>query len=164
MIRLFRPTRPIELTEKKIEEFTKKYIETGNAVWKKAFIIKPLLQMTHNKCAYCECKLDIQGKSVTIDHFHCKSLYPEEVVSWDNLLPSCVHCNTNKGKLDTKEYHIIDPSKDNPKDYLYLSHYMIRSKDNSLTSKGRRTVDELQLNHRERLVWARIEIADNLIR
>ena len=116
-----------------------------------------------SKCAYCECRLDIQGRSTTIDNFHCKALYPEEVVSWDNLLPACIHCNANKGKIDTKRYSIIDPSKDNPKDYLYLSHYMIRSKDNSLNSKGRRTIEELQLNNRERLVWPRIEIADSLV-
>ena len=36
---------------------------------------------------------------------------------------------------------------------------MIKSKDNTIGSKGRLTVDQLELNHRDRLVTPRIKIA-----
>lgn len=39
---------------------------------------------------------------------------------------------------------------------------MIKSKDNTLESKGRLTIEQLELNHRERLVNPRIEIADKM--
>ncbi len=77
-------------------------------------------------------------------------------------MPSCSQCNSNKGTLDTYKTPIIDPSKDNPKDYLYLNHYLIRSKNNEIGSKGRLTVDRLDLNNRKRLVNPRIKIADEI--
>lgn len=39
---------------------------------------------------------------------------------------------------------------------------MIKSKDNAIGSKGRLTVDQLELNHRERLVTPRIKIASEM--
>ena len=56
----------------------------------------------------------------------------------------------------------MNPVEDNPREYLYLKHYMIKSKDNSLESKGRRTVEELELNHRERLLNPRLQIAETM--
>ena len=32
-----------------------------------------------------------------VEHFHPKSLYPNEVISWENLLPICKRCNSSKG-------------------------------------------------------------------
>ena len=39
-----------------------------------------MLEMSHGKCSYCECKLGIESKDVTIDHFLPKSENPDEVV------------------------------------------------------------------------------------
>lgn len=162
MIKLVRPDKPLELTEELEKELIKEYKETESAVWRKEYITKPLLEMSYNKCCYCETKLGTQGRAMQIEHFHYKNKYPEEVVSWENLLPSCSQCNSNKSTLDTYEEPILNPCVDNPKDFLYLKNYMIRSKDNKLRSKGRLTIDQLELNNRERLINPRIDIADKM--
>jgi len=159
MIKLIRPKKPSNLTMEVEEQLIKEYKKAGKSVWRKDYITTPLLEMSHNKCCYCETMLGEQAKPMQVEHYHCKDLYPDEVVKWENLLPSCSQCNSNKSTLDTYKTPIIDPSVDNPKDYLYLKYYMIKSKDNSLGSKGRLTVDQLELNHRERLVTPRIKIA-----
>ncbi len=162
MIKLTRPKKPSDLTAEVEKQLIKEFKETGKSVWRKGYITVPLSNMSHNKCCYCETMLGEQARPMQVEHYHCKDLYPDEVVKWQNLLPSCSQCNSNKSTLDTYETPIIDPSVDDPKDYLYLKNYMIKSKDNTLTSKGRLTIDRLELNHRERLVTPRIEVADKM--
>lgn len=160
MIKLIRPEKPCELTEEVEKELVKEFKENGKAVWRKSYIVEPLLAMSHNKCCYCETKLEVQARPVSVEHFHYKDEYPDEVVLWENLLPSCSQCNSNKGTHDTiKEGPILNPTIDNPKDYLYLKAFMIKSKNNEFGSKGRLTVDLLDLNNRERLINPRIKIA-----
>ncbi len=162
MIKLMRPEKPAELTEEKEQELITEYKETQREVWRKDYIVENLKQMSNNKCCYCETKLGTQGRALQVEHFHCKQRYPDEVVRWDNLLPACSQCNSNKGTIDTKKEPFLNPVEDNPREYLYLKHYMIKSKDNSLESKGRRTVEELELNHRERLLNPRLQIAETM--
>lgn len=161
MIKLIRPKKPEELTDEVKEKLTQEFKETKKPVWRKDYIIKALKSMSHEKCCYCEIKLGTQSRELQVEHFHYKDEYPDEVVDWDNLLPSCSQCNSNKGTYDTKkDAPIINPAEDDPKKYLYLKHYMIKSKDNDLESKGRVTVTLLDLNNRERLVNPRIQTAD----
>ncbi|MDD3253813.1 MAG: hypothetical protein PHV18_14795 [Lachnospiraceae bacterium] len=163
MIKLERPDKPSELTEEKEKELVQEFKDTERAVWRKDYITEPLFNMSHGKCCYCETVLGTQARPMNVEHFHCKEAYPNEVVTWDNLLPSCGQCNSNKGKHDTiKDGLIINPTIDNPKEYLYLKYFMIKSKDNQLGSIGRRTVELLDLNNRERLVNPRILIADTM--
>lgn len=162
MIKLIRPNKPSELTPEVEKQLIEEFRKTEKSVWRKDYITIPLLKMSHNKCCYCETMLGVQARPMQVEHYHCKDLYPDEVVTWENLLPSCSQCNSNKFTLDTKATPIIDPSVDDPKDYLYLKCYMIKSKDNTIGSKGRLTVDRLELNHRERLVTPRIKIASEM--
>ena len=159
MIKLTRPDKPSDLTTEVEKQLIKEYKEIGKSVWRKDYITTPLLEMSHNKCCYCETILGVQAKPMQVEHYHCKDLYPDEVVKWENLLPSCSQCNSNKSTLDTYETPIINPSVDVPKDFLYLKHYMIKSKDNTIGSKGRLTIEQLDINNRDRLVTPRIKIA-----
>ena len=161
MIKLTRPEKPEELTDEVKEKLTREFKETKKSVWRKDYIIKALKNMSHEKCCYCEIKLGTQSRELQVEHFHYKDEYPDEVVDWNNLLPSCSQCNSNKGTYDTKkDVPIINPAEDDPRDYLYLKNYMIKSKDNRLKSKGRITVSLLDLNNRERLTTPRIMTAD----
>lgn len=163
MIKLVRPEKPEELTDDKVRELTNKFIkDKTKAVWRENYIVESLNNMSHNKCCYCEILLTEQSREMHVEHFHYKDKYFNEVVMWDNLLPSCRQCNSNKGTTDTKSEPMIDPTKDNPKEYLYLNMYMIKSKDNSVNSKGKNTVEILELNNRERLVNPRIKISCRL--
>ncbi len=162
MIKLMRPDKPKEL-EKNETSLTEEYKKTGKSVWRKDYIVKALMEMSHNKCCYCETNLTTQVRNMEVEHYHFKDGYPDEVVSWENLLPSCRQCNSNKGTYDTiKDGDIIKPTDDDPRDYLYLHCFMIKSKDNALESKGRKTVDILDLNNRTRLVNPRIQIASEI--
>lgn len=160
MIKLNRLDKPSELTPEVEKQLIGEYKKTEKSVWKKDFITVPLLKMSHNKCCYCETILGVQARPMQVEHYHCKSLYPDEVVKWENLLPSCSECNSNKSTIDTYKTPLIDPSVDNPREYLYLKCFMIKSKDNNILSKGRLTVDKLDLNNQSKLVIPRIKIAN----
>lgn len=162
MIKLTRPDKPSELTNELESNLIQEYKKTEKAVWRKEFIVQSLLKMSHSKCCYCETKLETQARPMQVEHFHCKDKYPDEVVAWDNLLPSCSQCNSNKSTLDTYEEPILNPCVDDPREYLYLKNFMIKSKDNNLSSKGRLTIDQLELNNRERLINPRLDIADKM--
>lgn len=163
MIRLIRPDKPQKLAEQEVE-LTKKFeSDKTAAVWKKAFIQAPLLKMTHNKCSYCERLIGkTSGQDVHIDHFKCKDKYPDFVVEWNNLLPSCARCNRNKSNHDTVDQPIINPAEMNPKDYLFISKYRYCSKKAEEGSIGRRTLDVLMLNDSDDCCLPRFQLCNAL--
>ncbi len=158
MIKLTRPPKPVELTEEVQKQLTKKFIETKERVYAKDYIKDALMIMSHNKCAYCECNLTKESNYMEVEHFHDKDDYPDEVVEWKNLLPSCKHCNVNKGTHDTYDEPIIDPTKDDPKEHLYFKSYAIRGKDDF----GKLTVNVVDLNDTARLVMVRFKIGESI--
>ena len=158
MIKLTRPPKPVELTEEVQEKLTKKFIETKDRVYAVDYIKDALMIMSHDKCAYCECDLTKESNYMEVEHYHDKHDYPEEVVKWENLLPSCKHCNGNKSTHDTYDEPIIDPSKDNPKEHLYFKSYAIRGKDDL----GKITVEVIDLNDKLRLVRVRFDIGEEI--
>lgn len=57
-----------------------------------------LLTLYHNKCAYCEEKVE----ELHVEHFRPKKTYYWLAFSWDNLILACPTCNKKKGtKFDT---------------------------------------------------------------
>jgi uncharacterized protein (TIGR02646 family) len=115
MIKLQAVAKPLQLTNEKVKQLTAEYKQSEKAVWKKTYITQTLLLMSFDKCCFCETKLNEESKYLEVEHFHPKSLYPDEVVSWTNLLPICKRCNGKKWNHDTKLEPIIHPVKDNPK-------------------------------------------------
>ena len=161
MIRIERIEKPEELTDEVKKELTLQYKRTEDSVWNKSYIKKALLEMSHHKCAYCEMKLGEEGKYMQVEHFHCKKLYPDEVVDWDNLLPSCNRCNSNQGRHDTVAEPIIDPCIDNPAEYLYIENYRIKSRHQN--ELGKQTIEVLYLNESESLVLPRFKLGNTLL-
>lgn len=159
MIKLERGECPKEFTAEVCEELTKLYLENRDKdVWNSPKIKKPLkdalLEMSHHKCAYCECILNIEAKDVTIDHFLPKSTNPIRVVDWENLLPSCLRCNREKGDYEGK---IVNPCKDKPQDYIALdskSRYRLRGID--ATGIGKNTIVSIKLNDIQRVMVPRM--------
>jgi len=159
MIRLHPVPRPAKLTDDKVKELTERYQREQKSVWNEKFIKDALLKLSHGKCCYCECRVDSEGSYLEVEHFHPKSLYLQEVMVWENLLPACKRCNVHKRDHDTKQEPIIHPIQDEPQSHLSLRNYRLYSK----TSLGEKTIDVLDLNDRERLVEKRFEIGDNLL-
>lgn len=108
-----------------------------------------------HRCMYC---LDSHG--CDIEHFRPKSSYPKWMFKWNNLLLCCTECGRIKGSqfpLDGKRPMLIDPTKEEPWDYLDfdpITGNMTARFDlqaNDFFAKGQYTVSTLQLDRREAL-------------
>lgn len=156
MIKLDRTPQPVELTAKLQADLTAKFKKTGESVWNLKFIKNELLNFSSSKCCYCEANIKEESKYLEVEHFHHKDEYKDEVLEWDNLLPSCKKCNGTKNNHDTKIEPIIDPSSIDPKKHLKYWRYRIKGSDNL----GKLTVSVLKLNDQDRLVKKRFEIGN----
>ncbi len=105
------------------------------------------------KCIYCESYVDVTCYS-NIEHYHPKSLYPEETFSWDNLFVGCTMCNTPKNDFDTLNKPFIHPVKDDPEDYLTFDELNYSPKFSSGVSyeKAKNLIDACKLMERTALV------------
>lgn len=159
MIKIDRLTAPVELTDEVVAAKTAAFKSDHKlAVWRDSYIIKRLLEMSHSKCCYCECVVDEESKYMEVEHFHHKDQYEDEVVKWDNLLPSCKTCNVQKGAHDTIENPIINPTKQDPKDHLSFYCYQLRGK----TDLGKMTETVLDLNNSKHHSLPRYRIGDKM--
>lgn len=159
MIRLHRPPSPQELDSLTIAALTQEFIaDKTKSVWGKNYICDPLREMSHAKCAYCETKIDEESKYMEVDHFQHKDLYPQKVVEWSNLLPSCKKCNGSKGTHDVVADPIIDPSITDPRCHLKLHFYRFVWID----EKGKSTIETLTLNDQDRRVKPRFEVGEGV--
>lgn len=159
MIPLQQPPKPDYLTDEKVQELTNQYqLDAKNTVWNKPAIKEPLLKSSNKKCAYCECILQETDSNCQIEHFHPKSLYPLEVVVWENLLPACARCNARKGNHDTVNIPIINPYKDLPKEHLSTQGLRLYPK----TEMGTITIKRLNLNDNDRLCIPRFRLCNEV--
>lgn len=162
MIKLTLPPKPTELTKEIEEELVKTFVSTGQTVWKKKYITEPLLAMSNNKCAYSEQRLNTESAYMQVEHFMNKDLYPDLVVRWGNLLPSCQKCNATKYKWDVVDKPIVNPLEDTPSNHLFVRAFRFYKKD----EKGDNTITAVALNDRQHFVEPRssigFRIADDL--
>ena len=155
MIKLTRSAIPIELTDALVEKLTNEFKRKGTSVWNKPFIKEKLLAFSYDKCCYCECYIQEESKYMEVEHFKPKHLFPDLVLDWLNLLPSCKRCNGRKGG---KTINIIDPTVIDPREHLSLKGFRLRPK----TELGQATIDVVDLNDRNRLVRKRAEIGQKI--
>lgn len=160
MIKINKVPCPSELTPQIKVALTQDYIDKGNSVWRKKYIKEALLLSSHNKCAFCECLLNKESNYLEVEHFHHKDMYPNEVVDWDNLLPSCKRCNTTKGQYDTYINPFVNPSTMSPKDHIVLDTFLLRP----VTLAGDNTIEELNLNDLDKLFSARYALSQVTIK
>jgi hypothetical protein len=158
MIKLDRAPKPAFLTAEKIKELQDAYDNDGAAVWNNAEIKKSLLASSNGKCAFCECSVSEESKYVEVEHFEYKGKYPNRVIEWENLLPSCKRCNIAKGIHDVKAQALINPYDVDPKDHLGFRLYRLKG----LTGVGSATIEALDLNNSERLVLKRFEVGEQV--
>lgn len=157
MIKLIRTARPIQLTDKMVAGGVAAFKSQHKSVWNKSFLKKALLDMSHNKCCYCECCVTEEGQYMEVEHFHHKDGYPKEVLDWNNLFPACKRCNVAKKNFDTVVNAFINPCDDDPKEHMVLvNNVLFRSKDGDI--KGKNTIDHLKLNAVLRLCKKRQQI------
>lgn len=123
-------------------------------------IKEQLNRFCFHKCVYCE----REPENEHVEHFYPKSLYPCLTFLWENLLIACGKCNSNKSTLDTRLEPIIDPSIEEPSDYLVFENYVLvdapRTPDRS---KSKKTRVKLRLN-RQKLLKSRGRIMKQLLK
>ena len=157
MIQLKLVPKPTQLTNEIIEALTTDFQKDNHkSVWKKSYIVEALLEMSHSKCCYSECRLDEKSNYMEVEHFYAKSLYPDKVIEWENLFPSSKKCNTTKGNLDVVAIPIIHPVLDNPKEHIYLKDFRFYG----ITPKGENTIKYTGLNDRKHWVTPRAKLVD----
>jgi hypothetical protein len=154
LIKLTRPPKPAYLTLEREAELLDRFKADGSTVWKNQQITGPLLQASNSKCAYCECGLQEVDSYMEVEHFKHKGEYEDDVIQWENLLPSCKRCNTNKGTHDVVVEPIVEPFNMIPNDHLRLDTVYIRYK----SIVGQTTIEVLDLNSIDRLVTPRFDI------
>ncbi|SEL43245.1 HNH endonuclease [Pacificibacter marinus] len=160
MIKLDRPQKPAYLTHAKVTELTAKFKADGSSVWRKPEITDPLIKASHKKCAYCECKLQEKDSYMEVEHFRHKDKYNDDVVKWENLVPSCKRCNGKKGTHDVVIEPIVEPFNMDPSDHLYLQMVYFRDHDDV----GKATIETLDLNNYKRMVLPRFYITGQIER
>ncbi len=164
MIYIERTAKPAKLTDEVQEVLTKEYLaDTQKTVWNKSFISEELLALSHGKCCYCERKVGNGSVDMHVDHFKPKSLYPNEVVSWNNLMPSCPDCNRNKSNHDTVAEPIVNPCEDDPRKYFYLKDFRYKAFDTARNSKANITIDVLRLNDLSKKCITRFQVTSEIL-
>lgn len=163
MIKVKRNEKPQELTEEVEKSLIEQFKNNKKDVWNKSFIRRALLEQCHNKCVYCESRIGEENSKMEIDHYHCKSKYPNEVVRWENLFPACSHCNSKKSDHDTYEAPIVNPFEDEPKDYFYIKAFRYYCKNKIFESKVNRTIEILGLNDTNKLVEYRFKLVNGIM-
>ena len=158
MIKLKRGPKPNQLTSVIVGKMVDSFKASNKRVWDKAYIKEALLASSHGKCAYCECYVTVESKYMEVEHFNAKSQYPDDVINWLNLLPSCKRCNGNKGNHDVKSFPIINPYSVDPKSHLCLKVARFKGK----TSRGIETISVIKLNEIERVLSVRHEIINKI--
>jgi len=161
MIKLDLPDKPIQLTVDLQTRLTLEYKDTGKTVWKIEWLKKAVSDMSFGKCCFSEIRLGEESKYMEIEHFHSKNRYPDEVMEWGNLMPSCKKCNGTKLEHDTLNEPIVNPFTDNPKDYLFFKNYRYYPKNKN--EIGHRTIDVLGLNDHNHFVTPRFKIGNEII-
>ncbi|HEI9845364.1 TPA: hypothetical protein SLN72_002349 [Morganella morganii] len=154
MIKLERNFTPLFFSPQNVSFLTEKFKSSGAHVWHHDDVKNSLMDLSDKKCAYCEVKLGEKSTYHEVEHFKDKNDYPDDVIEWGNLLPSCRHCNGSKGTHDVVCEPIVNPFNNIPSDFFYIKNFRLKGKNEI----GTLTIDVLNLNDRDHLVKPRCEI------
>ncbi len=106
----------------------------------RAVLRKPLLTLTHGKCAFCESTLD-KTSYAQIEHYVSRKVDPGRAFDWKNLLPVCQICNTSKGHFDHAG-DLLKPDDEDPEPYFWIGPEGDITPHPRLDELGRRRASE----------------------
>jgi hypothetical protein len=159
MIPLLPIPKPIQLTQEYAAELTLQFKQTGKSVWRQPWLKAALLSISRNKCAYCEQILELGDSYMEVEHFHDKAKYPERVMDWENLLPSCKRCNGAKLAHDVLKEPILNPRIHIPKEHLCFGEGRLKGQ----TDLGKQTISVVRLNDISRVSIPRSRTAQEVV-
>lgn len=121
MIKLKRPKVPACLDSMTVARLTAQFKKTGDSVWNIPALKTELFAMSNGKCCYCESPLGTRSAYLEVEHFKSKNQYPDDVLAWNNLLPSCRRCNGKKHTHDVMAEPMVNPARMTPKCHIKIS-------------------------------------------
>jgi hypothetical protein len=81
-----------------------------------------------------------------VEHYKPKSLYPESIFEWANLLPACRRCNGIKGTHDTGAEPIINPYDTDHDEAFVYKRIQIKARDGAYFEMATKTIEVCCLN------------------
>src|SRR5690606_27961160 len=96
---------------------------------------------TNGKCVYCEARM-LAVSFGDIEHIRPKSLFPNQVVAWENLTLACSRCNGHKSSKFDEDLQFINPYVDDPAEFLFFLGPVVYEHND----RGMYTIRELNLN------------------
>ena len=165
-----------------------KAAKTGSVFTYGENLVQELGKVYHQKCAYCESKLEKDNFSNSIDHYRPSSHYFWLKYEWSNLLPCCRECSRSKrnrfplfdetlrlygSQEDTKEWRadsatliaeqalLLHPALDVPEEHLWIDLDGVIYPANA-SLKGVATIDSLALNTNN-LVYRRKQTIQSIL-
>jgi uncharacterized protein (TIGR02646 family) len=163
MIKLELASKPKQLTTDFQKKQTDKFkADNSKSVWDFPWLKAAILDMSYGKCCYSEVLLNENSNYMEVEHFVSKKVDSDLVMEWGNLLPSCKKCNTTKGEHDTLSKPIVNPFRDNPKEFFYIKNYRFYPKEEKKEIADR-TIDVVGLNDRAHFVRPRFEAGSKVL-
>lgn len=159
MIKVDRTPKPERLTSIEQQKLTMEFKIEKKRVWNKPYIKEALIEMSNRKCVYCEAKIGEEAKYMEVEHYLPKEEYPDKVIEWGNLFPSCKRCNGKKGIYDPSCNPFIHPTNDTPKHHLILQE---AGRVSGVDEKGHASVKILDLNHYDTIRKPRLRIIHDI--
>ncbi|PXW15736.1 hypothetical protein [Pantoea sp. JKS000250] len=156
MIKLERNFTPDFFLRENLSDLTDRFKKDGTPVWHHPEVKEACLIISNGKCAFCEVLLEEASTYNEVEHFKDKNSYPDDVIQWENLLPSCRHCNGSKQTHNVVLDPIINPCHHVPSVHLYMRGYRIRGR----TTLGEMTISTLNFNQREHKYIPRCKAGD----
>jgi uncharacterized protein (TIGR02646 family) len=101
-------------------EYYKKNKNKKSLQYKTSDVISLFYDMTNSRCALCTKLVSEFSGEITIEHIQLKSIAPDKILKWDNLLPACRTCNTTRSTNPYSPLEYIDPTKTDLLDYFEL--------------------------------------------
>jgi hypothetical protein len=161
MIKLELAQKPDKLTDELVLTKTEEFKDNPQkAVWDIPWLRREIAGLSYGKCYFSEIRLGEESKYMEVEHFLPKKIYPDKVMEWGNLFPSCKKCNVAKGEHDTLQEPIVNPFVDDPKEYFYFKDCFYRAKNNS--AKARLTIKITHINDIEHFVKPRTRVYDEV--
>ena len=114
-----------------------------------------LIEMTDDRCAFCDWFPMDCGTVRTIDHFKPKATFPKEVYAWSNLYLACPQCqNRRTAHLTEADFALLlRPDEDG---YTFERYFIYNHRNGEIEpypaatpedrKRAERTIDVFQLN------------------
>lgn len=125
-----------------------------------------LYERQNHYCAYCDVKISTQDAG-HVEHLERRSDNPRRTFDWKNLFFSCNHTDScgkykdeHKPKIEFNPADIIDPSKEDPLDFLQFDmNGGVSAKDDAPRHRADETIRVFNLKKDARLKRLRSNIA-----